>query len=434
MKARNISLLTAIIIPMALSCSTTNPGGTGLKCRFSPESYNFGNVVVDDYVNLEVTLGTAVTHNSHIEGTARIDCPGFAFYLPGSSDPVDSFEYNLDYPEELVFWIRFEPPAVGAYNCEVAFDSDCGTMTLVGGGIETVEDTWEQLSQTTGNDLHDICMDSSGFGLVVGDSGTVLIKYSINENFNLWDSYDFEDIKLNAVWILEGDIFYAAGGEISSDPGYIYKFDSYWGILDTDHMMEYYSSIWGAADCDIHFGGVNVMSMGGWNVKRYDCADFSTFEVDMGMSEVSGISGSSSTNVWAVLKHSGERHIYHFDGTGWSQKGEAWMSAILHDVWVSDDGEVFIVGSNGAIYNFDGVNWNQGSLGGFSGTFYGVWGTAADDVYAVGSSAAIYHFDGNEWSAQYGPPGLTQDLYSVWGSGSSDVWAVGQDGVILHHD
>jgi len=434
MKARNISLLAAIIIPIALSCSTSHPGETVVKCRFSPESYNFGNVLIGDYVDLEVTLGTAVSSNSHIEGTARIDCPGFAFYLPGSSDPVDSFEYNLDYPEEFIFWIRFEPPAAGAYNCEVAFDSDCGTMTLVGGGIETAEDTWEAMAQSTGNDLHDICMDPSGFGLVVGDSGTVLIKYSTDDNFNPWVSYDFEDIKLSAVWILGGSRFYAAGGEISSDPGYIYTFDYSWGILVTDYMMEYYTAIWGLDNCDIYFGGVSVVSMGGSNLSHYDCGEFPVFELFMSMFAVSGISGSSSSDVWAVLRKPGPDHVYHFNGTAWSSDEEAWMSETLEDVWVSAGGEVFAVGSNGAIYHRDGTGWHDNSIAGFSGTLYGVWGTSADDVFAVGSSAGIYHYDGNAWSRQYGPPGLTQDLYSVWGSGSSDVWAVGQEGLILHHE
>jgi hypothetical protein len=437
MKARNISLLLQVVLVMTISCDTTTPEKSDEpvpKCSLTPDICNFGNVTIGEYVDLETILKASSYEDAHIEGTATIDCPGFAFYLNGSDEPADSFEYDLDYPHSYIFYIRFEPTVAGDFECKVDFDTDCGPMTIVGRGIESGADLWDMMAQSTQNDLYDICMDQNSYGIVVGDSGTVLLKYAMEDDFAPWNSYDFGDIKLKSVWKSEGSRFYTAGGEISSDPGWIFMFDVDWGILDSDYMMEYYSSIWGTDDCDMHFGGVNVMSMEGYNLKMYDCDDFSTFELDMGMSDVCGISGSSSSDVWAVLRQPGTNHIYHFNGTGWFLDGEAWMSATLQDVWVSGDGEVFIVGSDGAIYHNDGDVWNDSSIEGFAGTFYGVWGTAANDVFAVGSEASIYHYDGTIWTPQYGPPGLTQDLFSVWGSGSHDVWAVGQGGLILHYD
>jgi hypothetical protein len=436
MKARNISLLLQAVLVMTISCETTvkEPDEPDSPCRLTPDIYNFGNVTVGEYVDLEIILKASSYEDTHIEGTATIDCPGYAFYLNGSDEPANSFEYDLDYPNSYTFYIRFEPTVADDFGCEVDFDTDCGPMTIVGRGIESGADLWYVMTESTQNDLYDICMDQSSYGIVVGDSGTVLLKYALDDDFAQWNSYDFGDIKLRTVWKGEGSIFYTAGGEISSDPGWIFMFDGAWGILDSDYMMEYYSSIWGTDDCDMHFGGVNVVSMGEYNLKSYDCDDFSTFELDMSMGDVCGISGSSSSDVWAVLRQPGTNHIYHFNGTGWFLGGEAWMSATLQDVWVSGDGEVFIVGSHGAIYHNDGDVWNDSSIEGFAGTFYGVWGTAANDVFAVGSEASIYHYDGAIWTPQYGPPGLTQDLFSVWGSGSHDVWAVGQGGLILHYD
>ena len=436
MKARNVSLLLAAVLLSITGCSTT-PHEThdpDPKCTLTPGSYNFGNVTVGEYVDLEMTLGATSYKETHIEGTARIDCPGFAFYLNGSVDPAETFDYDLDYDDTYTFYIRFEPASAQDFECEVDFDTDCGPMTLTGRGIEPENETWEQMPQVTENDLYDICMDQESFGVVVGDSGTVLIKHVSYQNFAVWDSYDFNDIRLNTVWMGAGDIFYTAGGEISADPGWIFKFDTQWGVFDQDYMMEYYTSIWGTDECDMYFGGVNVVSMGEKNLKHYDCDDFTTFELDMSMFAVCGISGSSSSDVWAVLRKPGPNHVYHFNGTAWSASEESWMSETLEDVWVSAGGEVFAVGSNGAIYHRDGTGWHDNSIAGFSGTLYGVWGTAAGDVFAVGSDASIYHYDGNVWAPHYGPPGLTQDLFSVWGSGSHDVWAVGQDGLILHYD
>lgn len=435
MKGRTIHALLSALVLVAISCGTDAPrdDNPAEKCLLQPGEYDFGEVQKGEYATHNMIVRAASRDERHIEGTARIPCEAFTFCDPASGEPVDSFHYNLDYPATATFCVRFAPAEVRDYECQVDFDDDCGTMVLRGAGIEASEEEWESVISLTSNDLNDVYVDYTGYAYIVGDSGMVLRKAPEDSHLSTWVSHGFDDTKLKAVWKDGVNHVYVAGGEISPGDGRIYRYDGEWGVLDSDLWMEYYSSIWGAADCNIFFGGFGTISMGGINVKRYDCAGFSTYELFMGMSEVSGISGSSASDVWAVIKAPGTNHVHHFDGNAWSVQEETWMTATLEDVWVSPDGEVFVVGSNGAIYHRNGTGWHNNSLYDYPGTFYGVWGTSADDVFVVGSGSSVLHYDGSIWTTQPTPGDHERALYSVWGSGSHDVWAVGQGGIVLRY-
>ncbi len=434
MKAWNVFVSVSALVLALASCQTNDVDDSDdtPKCVMYTETRNFGDVEVGQHADIRVLLHAASSDQRHIEGTARMDCARFAFHDMETDQLSDSLVYSVDYPAMDTFYVRFSPTSVGDHECTVNMDADCGTMVMTGRGI-TAAGTWEKLITMTGRDLYDAHVDDEGMCVVVGDSGTVLLKGASEHDFSVWVSHGFGDLRLKAVWIDSEGRVYVTGGEIAIGAAEIFRYTTGWAVFDSDNMMEYYSSIWSAGDCDIHFGGFGIMSIGGTNLKRWDCAAFSTFGLFSGMMEVCGISGSSSSDVWAVLKEPGTNHIHHFDGQSWSVTGEAWMTATPQDVWVSGDGEVFIVGSSGAIYHRDGQGWHDESIAGLSGSFYGVWGTSANNVFAVGTAASIYHFDGSAWTAMSKPVQATQDLLSVWGGGVSDVWAVGRGGLILHY-
>jgi len=58
-------------------------------------------------------------------------------------------------------------------------------------------------------------------------------------------------------------------------------------------------------------------------------------------------------------------------------------------------------------------------------------GGGRGDIFAVGSAGAIVHFNGSAWSAM--TSGTTQTLLGVWGSGPGNVFAVGRGGTILQY-
>jgi hypothetical protein len=150
-------------------------------------------------------------------------------------------------------------------------------------------------------------------------------------------------------------------------------------------------------------------------------------------SEISEIDGSRYSNVWAVLSQPAD-NLYHFDGSDWEMKTETWMNESLYGVWVHESGDVFAVGSNGAIYHYNGSVWEDQSIELETAAFYGVWGFSADDVFVVGERAKIYHYDGAGWGAVRVSPEVDATLYGVHGGdvgGVSRVFCAGQNGTIV---
>jgi len=102
-------------------------------------------------------------------------------------------------------------------------------------------------------------------------------------------------------------------------------------------------------------------------------------------------------------------------------------------VWGSDVGDVFAVGTNGAIAHSDGGDrWRYlVSPSQSAAVLRAIWGSGPRDVFAVGDNGTILHYDGASWSPQ--SSGVTGFITSVSGSGPNDVYAVG-GGPILHYD
>jgi hypothetical protein len=179
------------------------------------------------------------------------------------------------------------------------------------------------------------------------------------------------------------------------------------------------------------------------------------------------ISGSGSTNVWAV----GDE-IVRFDGTKWfEQKTET--ARALFGVKSTGPAETWAVGTGGAILRWDdkspsgttvatgtsvwlrsiwtdgtGKGWVVGAAGNLfelgdgtltkatSGTtndLTDVWAASASAVWAVGARGTIVRYDGMAWAAVT-PSVSTAALRGVWGSAANDVWVVGTEGTILHYD
>ena len=145
---------------------------------------------------------------------------------------------------------------------------------------------------------------------------------------------------------------------------------------------------------------------------------------------VTGISGTSASDVWAV----GVDGIMHFDGATWS-KVETGVAAQDHPtaVWARTPSDVWMV-VNGppTILHYDGTTWTAtASPSPTSNYLTGIWGSSASDIWAVGLAGGIIHYDGTTWSSV--ASGTAEDLWGVWGSSPSDIWVGGQN-VILHYD
>lgn len=434
--------LAATLFALFLACELEKKENPEIvdNCNTDTDVMNFGYVPPGGTAIDSTWISTSGEGIDPLTGKITIDCDGFALYDPQTETTFDTLEYELYDYSSLKFYIRFAPEELGEYSCDMIRGGNCGTMTLTGSCVESGE--WTVVPPLTDLDLYDIHGTPAGSGAICGDSCVILLKSYDSPEWRLDDDPAVHNswglVNLRAIWVGIG--IYTAGGEISVEPGRIFfTGPAGWDAIDEDYMMEYYRSIWGVVKypqyrVEVFFGGANVMSMEGYNVKYFDqdMETWDTYLLDWGMSTVSGIHGTSMENVWAVLSQP-TYNIYRFNGTSWELSREEWMTAYTYDVWAADNGEVFVVGSNGGIYHYyDGV-WSDETIQDETATLYAVWGRSADDVLAVGSGAAIYHYDGNIWQKQPAPTGITNDLHGVWCHGTSEAWAVGIGGTILHY-
>lgn len=186
--------------------------------------------------------------------------------------------------------------------------------------------------------------------------------------------------------------------------------------------------VWGASESDIYAVGEQETILHndgtGWE------------EVSgLGNDPFRDVSGNSGSNIYAV----GDNGLAkYFDGNSWEDPaGFPNTSADLNGVWVSSDGEVFIVGGTpptggtAVIFHYTGSAWEtMESDTGF--TLEAVWGSSESDVFAVGATGTILHYDGFEWLPM--TSNTTNDLTCVWGSNGSDVFAGGFSTSIYHYD
>ena len=244
-------------------------------------------------------------------------------------------------------------------------------------------------------------------------------------------------------------------------------------------------TIWAASATDIFTGGIDTAK------RRGDGHSWTGWG---GPEEISGIWGTSSTDVWAVGLESlsggpSPNVIMHYDGTSWARSKEWPQPSIIVKDWRYDftvhgtgpdnvwafkhaaEGTGVLIGPP-EMFRWDGTVWtskgylrydglgaggaNSGRLWVLSpedvwvvyagelyhydgasfehvdvpGTFSAVWASNAHDVWAVGTAGLIARYDGASWSVT--TPLVSAHLFAIHGKSADDVWIVGARGVALH--
>jgi hypothetical protein len=180
-----------------------------------------------------------------------------------------------------------------------------------------------------------------------------------------------------------------------------------------------------------------------------------------------GVAYSSSDAFIVRTDNNGHGHIWHFDGSNWTDVHTAaynyngiwsrgtddffvaeaggrveeynsgtWSfvldSASTADAaWVGSSGNAYVGTNVGTVLHYDGTGWTTtASIG---GSITSLWGSGASDVWAARTSNSVWHYDGGGWSsAAIGSSGWP--AIGMGGSGPHDVWAVGALSQILHYD
>jgi hypothetical protein len=156
---------------------------------------------------------------------------------------------------------------------------------------------------------------------------------------------------------------------------------------------------------------------------------------------LSGVAGSSSTDVWAVglngVIYPSPPVILHWDGTAWTEASQPASSGDLYEVAAISPTDAWAVGWSGPheplALHWDGEGWRKVPTPTPSGSYHylnGVSAVSSTDVWAAGwytspegvGRALTMHWDGTRWSVVRAPDGL---LNAVSAASSDDVWAVG---------
>jgi hypothetical protein len=120
--------------------------------------------------------------------------------------------------------------------------------------------------------------------------------------------------------------------------------------------------------------------------------------------------------------------IEHFDGTTWQKTASP---AQLSGIWGSSPTDVFAVGAGGTVLHYDGTAWTE-QPSGTTKDLGTIWGSSPYDVFALGAGT-VFHYQGDVWTEEELPDaGYTYYLADIWGSGPGDIFAVGYKGIVLH--
>lgn len=157
---------------------------------------------------------------------------------------------------------------------------------------------------------------------------------------------------------------------------------------------------------------------------------------------LSGVWGSSPSDVWIVGGRPGEAEIRHYDGLGWSEVDAPEGADLL--VWVYGFGpdDAIAVGVGGTVVRWNGSAWRLVDSG-TDADLWGVFGFSPDDLWIVGAAPAgqttptILRYDGATFTPYALDP--TQNsrsassLFKVWGVDGA-LFAVGQRGLVIRWD
>lgn len=156
-----------------------------------------------------------------------------------------------------------------------------------------------------------------------------------------------------------------------------------------------------------------------------------------------GISGKTLRGVYGLPE--GDVYVVGDEGAFLYRNGGAWAtesftSAYLTSAYASDQSHLYVVGEDGEIWFNDTrggegpppqVHWRQfGGRVPTKETLYAVGGTGSQNVYAVGSAGTLLHKSGDAWRQE--ARGLIgSDLKALAVVSAEEIYAVGDEGVIL---
>jgi hypothetical protein len=250
-------------------------------------------------------------------------------------------------------------------------------------------------------------------------------------------------VSLSGVWSLSPNRAFAVGGGWSpSSPrnGVILRWDGTAWTTISKGLANDFLDIWGASENDVWTVGHEPCADAGANncgtIFHFDGSQWSRAYLDASPSRMSGIWGTSPSNVWAVSSTSGPPawgppKVLQWDGSSWQVRFQGPDKTFFYDVHGSAADDFWVVGGTNfgscgsvcsALFHYNGSTFEDHSPG-KSWWLYSVRALSPRDAWAVGPNGDFLHWDGQSWA--HGTVQET-DIRAIWGTSSSDLWTAGQ--------
>ncbi|WP_428265163.1 hypothetical protein [Haliangium sp.] len=305
---------------------------------------------------------------------------------------------------------------------DVSFTTD-GTALVVGDdGVilrhDTNSDDWQRESNISAERLWAVTGTSGKVAIAVGENGTILHRRGVD-----WarlsippvpqpDTHEpptihhlrVDDMGCTYIAALSDYIYIMPPSP--AEPGELVQLP----VAEEDGI----GPLWGedcGADLYVYVGDEGLMRRVGGEWRPMDLPDSRLLR---------GLWRDRAGNTFALI-NKGERVVRHDGGddSEWEPVG-APLNADLRSIHGTPNGELFVVGRDGAAFVYEGHEWRDIRYQ-FPIPLRDVWGTSPDDIYAAGDQGTIIHYDGVTWTRQ-STPFITDELETIWGVSSNQVF------------
>jgi photosystem II stability/assembly factor-like uncharacterized protein len=234
---------------------------------------------------------------------------------------------------------------------------------------------------------------------------------------------------LNAVWGTDANNVFAVG-----ESGVILRYQGQ-GLdwVDTKQasatgLDKTLTAIWGKPGSIWAVGYHGIVQWNGSSWSKQDAYDAEgTSSTKLSLTAVHG----AGNQVYAVGSETNQgRHVLRFNSSTqvWDDVPGADLSFNPVDLWVTDAGEIFVIGADAShVKHFDGSSWSEQNLDG-STKLRAIWGTAdGKRLFGVGARGVLATYDGSAWTVNE-QGRLDFEAYDIWGLGANDLFVVGSSG------
>ena len=196
--------------------------------------------------------------------------------------------------------------------------------------------------------------------------------------------------------------------------------------LPTTHKLEFNNAVWAASATEVFLSGPIIRHFNGKSITK-------SHTVPNSWPGMISVHGSGAKDVYAAgTLLGGAGSVMRWDGAAWKKLSlGASPPQQLWSVWTLGPGQVYAVGSGGAVLRrLSSGAWQKMNTG-VTSTLYGIWGSGAKDLWAVGDKGVILRHDGKSFRPACFKVASTVRLNAVWGDGKGKVWVGGTGATLI---